>query len=153
MGRARKLPQETRWFKYHNENPKGRHTGDCVIRALALALQKPWADVIDDLVVEAKDSGYSVASKENYEGYLTKKLGWTRHKQPRTESNTKYTGMDFVEYLEAHEDEFYLVDTVIAHIGSHHVTVFKREDESWRCYDIWNPTHFCVGNFYTHKGW
>lgn len=33
----RKIPPETSTFHFHNENPKGRRTGDCVIRAIARA--------------------------------------------------------------------------------------------------------------------
>ena len=33
----RKIPKETATFHFHNENPKGRRTGDCVIRAIGKA--------------------------------------------------------------------------------------------------------------------
>ena len=31
-------------FINYNANPKGRKTGDCVIRAIAFALNKSWID-------------------------------------------------------------------------------------------------------------
>ena len=33
-------------FKYHNENPNGYHIPDCVIRALTLALNIPYYEVV-----------------------------------------------------------------------------------------------------------
>ena len=33
-------------FKYHNENPNGYHIPDCVIRAIKLALDIPYYDVV-----------------------------------------------------------------------------------------------------------
>ncbi len=42
------------YLKFNN-NPKGIKTGDCVIRAISLALDKTWDEVFDDLVKIAKE--------------------------------------------------------------------------------------------------
>lgn len=36
------------WRKY-NPNPKGKAVGDCTVRAISMALGKPWNDVYCDL--------------------------------------------------------------------------------------------------------
>lgn len=149
MGRARKIPEDNKYFKYHNENPKGRHTGDCVVRAIALATDQSWEKVIRDLTDVAITSGYSPLCRENYESYLKHKYSWYKQKQLKQFDGTKYTGKDFILYLENHPDTFKHNDAVIAHIGSHHITTFKREPGGhWRCWDIWDPTDFCVGNYF-----
>lgn len=43
----RKIPQTTDFFEYHNENPKGKHTGDCSVRCLATALGITWDEAVD----------------------------------------------------------------------------------------------------------
>lgn len=47
-------------YVFHNENPKGLlRASDCVIRALAFALQKQWEEVLRDLFeisLEIKDT-------------------------------------------------------------------------------------------------
>ena len=46
---ARRIPKDTFYFNYRQENPKNKSTGDCVIRAIASAMQKDWDTVYDDL--------------------------------------------------------------------------------------------------------
>ena len=58
-------------FVYLNPNPVGRKTGDCVIRALAIAFNKNWDVVFDELVVMAKRMKCTPTSKEVYEEYLS----------------------------------------------------------------------------------
>ena len=41
-------------FEKTNNNPLGIKTGDCVIRAISLALNKSWDEVFNDLVKIAK---------------------------------------------------------------------------------------------------
>lgn len=36
-------------WRYANPNPKGKETGDCVIRAISLATDKSWYQVYDEL--------------------------------------------------------------------------------------------------------
>ena len=46
---TRKLPKDTEYFHYNNANPKNKHTGDCVIRAISLALDKRYKDVLMEM--------------------------------------------------------------------------------------------------------
>ena len=44
-------------YIFANPNPKGARVGDCVIRALSLALKKPWKEIYTELAVY----GYSMS--------------------------------------------------------------------------------------------
>lgn len=44
-------------FREFNSNPRNKRVGDCVIRAISKALNKPWEDVYVQLVVQ----GYLMA--------------------------------------------------------------------------------------------
>ena len=44
-----KVLKDTKWFKFHNANPKNRRSGDCVIRAISTATGKSWEEVLTDL--------------------------------------------------------------------------------------------------------
>ena len=142
-----KIPKETAYFHYLNENPKNRKTGDCVIRALTSALRIPYFDVLDGLVETSKKYGYSVTSVENYDRYL-KILGYAKKKQLRKLDNTKYTGEEFAQYLTDNMYDIVEDYPIIANIGSHHVTVFITYDDVVKCQDVWNPTDFTVGNYW-----
>lgn len=136
MTRQEKYP-ETNTFHYYNANPKNRFTGDCVVRALCVAMEKPYEEVYRELLESALKTGYSVASKENYDRYL-KANGWVKHKQPRKEDNTKYTGKEFCERARPYE-------RYIAKIGGHHIVAII-DGKVW---DIWNSTGGCIGNYWT----
>lgn len=57
-------------FKYHNENPNGYHIPDCVIRALKLALNIPYYDVVKLLQVNADEFNCDCLNKLCYEKLL-----------------------------------------------------------------------------------
>ena len=58
-------------FVKHNNNPKGKRTGDCVIRAISLALGKSWIEVFDDLTKIAREKASVVNSDEVFFEYLS----------------------------------------------------------------------------------
>tara|TARA_B100000214_G_scaffold369228_1_gene341952 strand:- start:62 stop:472 length:411 start_codon:yes stop_codon:yes gene_type:complete len=67
-----------------------RETGDCVVRAIAIATKKHYRDVWHDLLDISKRTGLLPNEHETYETYLTKHLGWTKHKCPRRADGKKY---------------------------------------------------------------
>lgn len=136
LNRKKKYP-DTSTFHWYNANPKGKITGDCVIRALCTAMEKPYEDVYRELLESALSTGYSIASKENYDRYL-KANGWTKHKQPRKEDNTRYTGTEFCERARTYE-------RYIAKIGCHHIVAIV----DGKVNDIWDSTYKCIGNYWT----
>ena len=61
-----------KFYKEVNVNPMKKRVGDCVIRAIANAEDKPWIEVFDALTKIAREN-YSVPNwKDTYEAYLSK---------------------------------------------------------------------------------
>lgn len=146
MNRQEKYPT-TETFVYHNENPKGRITGDCTFRAIATATGKSWEEVVMEMAKMSCETGYAINDKKGIERYL-KSLGWWKHKQPRKDNGRKFTGKEFCKWLNKTAN----VNAVIANIGGHHIVCIKRGGEynkDFKVNDIWDSTEKCVGNYWT----
>lgn len=141
MTRQEKYP-ETATFHYHNANPKNRLTGDCVVRALCTALNKPYEEVLRELVESSLKSGYSVSSTENYARYL-KESGWVKHPQPRKWDNTKFTGEEWCREVWQHYRGCGY-ERMIAHIGGGHIVAII----GFKVWDTWDSTEGCIGNYW-----
>ena len=144
-----KRPENNTYFAYDNPNPKGKKTSDCVIRAIAIAECKSWGEIFTALCEIAQRTGYMVNDRKCYEKYLTAQ-GYVKCKQPRKPDGKKYTGQEFCDYIFDLEQRGEITTpVVIAHIGSHHITAFVHDDVMQvRCHDTWNPTLYCVGNYW-----
>lgn len=134
MTRRQKYP-DTETFHYHNENPKGRITGDCTFRAIAKATGKRWAEVVMDMAELSVKTGYAINDKKGIERYMAS-LGWVKHAQPRKADNTKYTGKEFCKEFSG---------TCVAMIGGHHIVAI----DGGKAHDIWDCTNKCIGNYWT----
>ena len=88
MKRTEKWP-ETKTFHYYNANPKNRITGDCRIRAISVAFEVPYNQVVMDLAVIQCETGYDQCTNQGID-ILLKKYGWVKHPMPRKFDNKKY---------------------------------------------------------------
>lgn len=70
-------------FVFDNPNPQGSFVGDCVIRALSIAMNKSWYDVYTDLTVTGLSMSDMPSSNRVWAEYLKNK-GWKRHVIPDT---------------------------------------------------------------------
>ena len=146
MRRQDKYP-DTATFHYHNENPRNKITGDCVVRAIATATGFTYESVVMDLAELQAKTGYSGVTPDGYGRYL-EQLGWIKHKQPRKWDNTKYTGEEFCKELLRYDSE---IDSgnnmhrLIANIGGGHVVAIIEG----QVYDTWDSTDGCIGNYWT----
>ena len=145
---ARKQPEDTNYFQFHNANPKNRHTDDCLLRALSVALNKSWDDVLDGLVAIAHKKKTIPGVQSVYEKYLQDN-GFTTVRQPKYVNGRKYTGKEFCELL----NDAGIENPVLANIGASHITVFMDEDMGCehRCWDIWDCTNHKIGKVYMRK--
>ena len=135
--RQEKYP-ETRTFHYYNANPKNRITGDCRIRAIAVACEVPYNKVVMDLAKIQCETGYDQCTNQGID-ILLKQYGWIKHKQPRKADNTKYTGKEFCQRIAKKNIRY------VANIGGHHVVAIV----NCKVYDIWDSTDGCIGNYWT----
>lgn len=60
---------------YANPNPEQKQVPDCVIRAICIALNKPWLEVSDELYSFARRE-YSVTCDDNIWGHYLYSLGF-----------------------------------------------------------------------------
>lgn len=65
-------------FIYKNPNHRKKITGDCVIRALAIALNKSWEDVYLDLSIEGLFMGDILSENSVWGGYL-ERIGFNKY--------------------------------------------------------------------------
>ena len=137
MTRTQKYP-ETSTFHYHNANPKNRITGDCTFRAICTALEQPWEQTVKEMAEISCKTGYAINDKKGIERYLQSK-GWVKHKQPRKDDNTKYTGEEFCKEIATSRHNY------VAIIGGHHIVAIVNA----KVYDTWDSTDGCIGNYWT----
>ena len=123
-------------FIKYNANPKGKKTGDCVIRAICTALNEKWEDTYKGMLDIALKTGYAISCKENYTKYLSAK-GYDIQKMPRRKDNTKYTVKEFADEL-ADRNKIYVLNL------ANHVTIIKNKN----LYDLWNCSKKSVGNYW-----
>ena len=80
-------------FIYRNPNPCGSYVGDCVVRALSLALDMGWYETYIELAIQ----GFALCdmpSSNKVWGQLLKSYGFRRHVIPDTCPDC-YTIKDF----------------------------------------------------------
>ena len=124
----------SRWM-YFNNNPAGRHVGDCSVRALSVALNTDW----ETAYALAALNGYlmnDVISADSVWGSVLRQNGFYRHAIPNTCPDC-YTIGDFAE---EHPDGTYVVGT-----GTHVVTI-----RDGTVFDSWDSTQE-IPQFYWHK--
>ena len=124
------------YFMKYNNNPKEKRTGDCIIRALALALNKSWKEVYTDLFNLSIKMSLIVTDPKVFKKYL-KDLDYTQEKMPKTLDNKRYTVEEFIDDI-AHKNMTYIISI------AKHVTVIKDK----KLYDTWDCSHKCVGNYW-----
>ena len=137
MTRQQKYP-DTATFHYYNANPKNRITGDCRIRAIAVACEVPYNQVVMDLAQIHCETGYDQTANQGI-SILMERYGWVKHKQPRKPDNTKYTGKEFCEQIAKKDVKYF------CNIGGNHEVAIV-DGKVW---DIWDSTYKCIGNYWT----
>ncbi len=141
--RQSKYP-ETSTFHYHNANPKNRLTGDCRIRAISVACEIPYNQVVMDLAKIHCETGYDQTANQGI-SILMEQYGWIKCKQPRKADNTKYTGEEFCRLIQrSHKPEW---KRIMANIGGHHEVAII-DGKVW---DTWNSTGGCIGNYWVKR--
>lgn len=125
-------------YRYYNNNPNKYKTGDCVVRAISVALDKSWEEVVRDLTEYTLKYKYFLNCQELYEIYL-KDNKWKKHKAPHKKNGGEYL---LGEWLKKFKGE------AVVTIEDNHLTYVNNQI----VYDIWNCTDSTVGEFWTKEG-
>lgn len=123
-------------YKNYNCNSAGKYVGDCTVRALSMALDKPWETVYTSLCAKGYDMCDMPDSNAVWGAFL-QDCGYNRHIIPDYYSPC-YTISDFAA---EHQNGTYIVGT-----GTHVVCV--RDGD---IYDTWDCSHK-IPIFYFVKG-
>lgn len=122
-------------FIYTNPNPIDKKTGDCVIRAIAIATNSTWEEAYMDLCMEGLLMADLPNSNAVWSSYL-RKHGFKRSVIPNTCPDC-YTVEDFAE-----DHPF---GTYVLCSGTHTVTIV-----SGNILDAWNSSQE-IPTFYFYK--
>lgn len=120
------------WEKY-NPNPLSKLVGDCVIRALTKALDKPWGEIYLGLCIQGYIAS-DLPSSNHVWGLYLKNNGFERN----FISDDTYTIEDFCK---DHPEGTYVLGT-----GSHAVTVC-----SGKYFDAWESGKEIVIYYWKRK--
>lgn len=120
----------------YNKNPKGLKTGDCVVRAIATALNESWEDTYKGMLEVALKTYQAISWKNNFKKYLQNK-GYEMHKMPKKENGKRYTVNEFCKE-KAENNKTYIISL------ANHLTVVINRD----LYDTWNCGNKSVGNYW-----
>ncbi len=122
-------------YENRNVNPKGKKTGDCVVRALSVALKRDYLDVYAELFDISVNTGYIVNDKRVEEKFLARH-GFVKHKQPKKPSGKKYTIAEL--------DKLCKNDVIVVSCARHLTVVIDGV-----LIDNWDCRGKCISNYYT----
>ena len=136
-GKTKEITMTKAAYHYHNENPMGRRTDDCVIRAIATATGQSWDDTLRGLTECAIKHKYMINCVNLYDKYL-KGLGWVKQKQPRKGDNKRYRANEFFKHFDG---------VAIVNLGAQHTACVK----NGQVWDTWDSSNEVVGNYWIKK--
>ena len=131
--------KETPYYHFHNANPKGKNANDCVYRAISVALDLPYEDVMRDMTEFALKKGYAPNEDKLVRLYMESK-GWATCKEPRDFDNKKISVERFLKINAPKE-------TLVVKAGSHHITLIK-DGKVW---DSWDCTKQTIHSYWRKK--
>ena len=122
--------------KYFPLKYKKDYTGDCVIRAIAIATYTDYKRVWDALFELGHKMGHLPNDERVYEKYLSQ-IGWKKHKPIRKSNGRKYQLKNLP-----------IADGSYIFITSRHVTAITEQEHR----DTWNCGNWCANSYYKLKG-
>ena len=125
-------------FEEYNIKPlKKNHVGDCVPRAITIALEQPYKQTLKDLCELAMKRGAMPNDQIIYEEYLFSK-GWVKNKPPRWRDGSKIRLYDW--------SRLHLPGLAIVSTNTHLTAVVDN------CInDTFNTGEWCANSYYTKQ--
>lgn len=139
MTRRHPIPKDTDCFRYYNNNPKGLHQSDCLVRAVANVLNHSYADVCVELANLQSETG--LADIALVDRYMTIN-GYVKMKQPHHSDGRCYRGHEFVKSIYTANFR-----RILANIGQGHITSII----DGKIEDIWDCSDRCIGNYWVRS--
>lgn len=121
-------------YQYFNNNPSGKMTGDCVVRAVSLATDENWQKTYIGLALQGFLMSEILNADSVWGAYL-KNNGFVRH----TIDNSKPDCYTIGEFALDHPEGVYVLGT-----GSHAVTVIQGT-----VLDAWDSSNECPIFYYS----
>ncbi len=90
---------ETDTYHWYNANPMRILTGDCIVRAMSLACEVPYFDIVKRLYDIYLETGRDINSDHCWSLLLTK-LGWKMQRRVRDPHDHWYTGESFCREIQ-----------------------------------------------------
>ncbi|MBQ6518676.1 MAG: hypothetical protein IJI14_08150 [Anaerolineaceae bacterium] len=134
----RKIPPDTPYFHYHNANPYGKITGDCLHRAISLATGVDWKKTAVVYALWGVKTGLTACSGNDVDSLLQEFGPWHKHPMPKHFNGARYTIAELCQ-------EFGQTKHPVLVSCAHHLTCIK-DGKVW---DTWNCTRKCCGNYWT----
>ena len=111
-------------FEYCNPNPKRKSVGDCVIRALSIALDKPWEETYMEICAQ----GFKMADMP------TANRVWGRYLRDKGfERKTAESEITVGEFCKKHEEGTFILGLdghVVAAYDGHYYETWDSGDET-----------------------
>ena len=154
--------ESNQYFEYFNPNPTSAWVGDCGTRAICVALNKSWKDVV--LMVAEHSFRHRKPYKASYEDILIDN-GFVEYPGPKAKGH-RITVRKFIEQKAA--EKYYKNRICFVVRGGYipHMVTAKLEGDRYRIYDTWdssvrysvspfamlwnNDTYYLVG-FHDHR--
>lgn len=144
----KKVPEDTKWFRFKNLNPRGLCTTDCVVRGLSGALNQTWETTYSELFQLSMKYSRPPEDDVCVEKYLQSK-GAIRIAQPKARDGTKLCGHEVSELIQ--DGTFVDNDGVVIpyknyflNLGAGHAACIV----DGKIQDIWNSSYEKVGKMW-----
>ena len=129
------------YYEKTNVNFKNKNTTDCVVRALTIATEKKYQEILDMLIDEYKKTGNHIADPKNYSKVLSN-LGFTKYAQPKTWDKKKYR-IDEIEKVTN-------ADLILVSVNKH-LTCIKKTGARKFLIDTWDCRNKYIRNYWIKR--
>ena len=142
------VPAENTVLLGYNKNPKGRSTGDCVIRALSTVYKCSWHEALD-LMAEKTNYAEPRLNTEQVITRVLEELNFEKH-SPNYIYTKQLSARQFCDFL---NNKYSNGERVFAYIGRNHCAAIvpveqKNGTSVYKISDSWDSSDGLVGNYW-----
>lgn len=138
-------------FKLYNNNPNNNFTQDCIIRALSEFLNKPYFEIVDDLVKVYKQTGFHIADSVCLTYYINNLKNIQEIEiglQNKISVSTLCKNIINKNFTQIPQLTVNNCDKILAFLGNTHLTFIQKGV----IMDTWNCSSLIVNKLYVFRG-